>query len=322
MAVPVSNVHYLRFFLHAETDGILMAKKRKAVRSSGVPNIKEIRQILDLLAKHGVQKIRLVGDDPADRGDLLELVDLFSSQEGIFEVGLTTGGYGLTGKIEALAENGLKSINFNVDTLRRNRFKKLTGQTVKQFDQLWAAVDESVATGLKTKLNVVLRRGQNHDEIPEYVNMTKKRRVHVRFIEWNSHSNTIAPPSNFISSRETMAAIKPPMMPQRPSLLDGPALVYDIPKHAGTIGFIPNITEHFCSSCNRIGITDQGEITSCIFGHGLDLVKHLRSPKGAESVSSFIERVLRRKSSLSAKLSGFSSPSKPADTPAQVPVLT
>ncbi len=321
MSVSMSSVHYLRFFLHAETDGILMAKKRKVSRTSTIPNIKEIKQLLDLFAGLGVQKIRLAGDDPSLRSDLPEIISLMADHRGVVEVGMTTQGLGISGRINELAENGLKSINFNVDTLRRNRFKKLTGQKVKQFDELWEAVDESASMGLKTKLNVVLRRGQNADEISDFVGLTRKQPFHVRFIEWNSNANTIAPPTNFLSTRETMAAIKPPMMPQQPTFLDGPALVYEIPKHAGTVGFIPNITEHFCSTCNRIGITDQGEITSCIFGHGLNLVKQLRSTKGTENVSSFVERVLRRKFSLSTKLSGFSSPPKPTDAPEQVPVL-
>ena len=319
MAVPISSVHYLRFILHNQTDGVLLSRKKRTGRNASVPDVKELTDLLTMFVSRGVQKVRLVGDDPALRNDLPALVRLVSQISGVNEVAMTTRGDELEGRIDELAGNGLTSINFNMDTLSRSKFRKLTGLKVKQHAEFWNTVAAALEAEIRVKFNVVLQRGVNDEEIADFVELTRDRPIHVRFLEWNTNSETIATPNKFISTRETMACVKPPLVPQRPTILDGPAIVYAVPKHKGTIGFIPNVTEHFCSTCNRIGITDQGEIKSCIFGHGLNLIKHMRTPKGAESVATFTDRVLRRKYSLSAKLSGFSSVS--SDATVQVPVM-
>ena len=303
MGTQVSMIRYLRFVLHGETDGYLMAKKRPGSPALPLPEIKELRTLLRVLVSHGVRKIRVTGDDPALREDLPEVVQMLGEISGIKEVALTTRGMGLKGRVKELSKRGLGSVNFSLDTLRPERYKKLNKGS--NFDDVWGAVEETIAAGLKVKFNVVVRRKINDDEVSDFIALTHKQPVHVRLLEWNTSTETVARPRDFVSTREVMAAIKPPLVPHTPSNMDGPALIYAIPGHAGTIGFIPNITEHFCDSCTRIGLTDKGEILSCIFGHGLSLARHLRSPGGAASVSAFIDRVLRRKFLLAAKLSGF-----------------
>lgn len=303
MGTQASMVRYLRFVLHGETDGYLMAKTRPGSLALPLPETKELRTLLRVLVSHGVRKVRITGDDPGLREDLPQIVQMLGGINGIKEVALTTRGVGLRGRVKDLQKYGLRSVNFSLDTLRPKRYKKLNRGA--EFEDVWGAVEEAIAAGLKVKFNVVMRRKVNDDEISDFIALTQKQPIHVRLLEWNSSTETIAPPSEFVSTREAMAAIKPPLVPHAPSNLDGPALIYEIPGYAGTIGFIPNITEHFCDSCTRIGLTDKGEILSCIFGHGLSLARHLRSPGGAASVSAFIDRVLRRKFLLAAKLTGF-----------------
>jgi len=300
MAVSSSEVSYLRFVLRPETDGILMARRRSASLPLPVPETREIKALLRILVGHGIEKVRLSGGDPAQRKDLSEVVGMVADLDGVHEVAMTTGGVGLDGRINELAEQGLHSINFDIDTLNRARYKKLTGSD--GFRKAWDAVDEALDAGLKTKLNVVLRRGVNGDEIKDFVALAKRKPLHVRFVEWNACANIIAPPERFLSTREVMSAVKLPLAPLDPVLRDGPALVYTIPGYVGTVGFIPNITEHFCSSCNRIGLTDLGDILSCIFGRGLSLARHLRSPDGTRSVTAYVERVMKRKLLLASKL--------------------
>jgi molybdenum cofactor biosynthesis enzyme MoaA len=322
MPVPVSSVHYLRFILSSQTDGVLLTKKKRTGKNANVPELSELTELLSIFVSRGVQKIRLVGDDPALRQDLPDLIKLIAAIRGVYEVVMTTQGLGLSGRMEALVDNGLKGINFNLDTLKRTTFKKMTGQKVKDHSEIWAAIEEALEAELKVKLNVVLHRGVNDQEVSDFVELTREYPIQVRFLEWNTMSERIATPKKFVSTHETLSAIKPPLVPAMPTLLDGPAMVYTIPKYKGSVGFIPNVTEHFCSTCTRIGITDQGDMTSCIFGHGLNLIKHKRSPKGDESVTTFIDRVLRRKSSLSAKLNGFTGAGKSSDSAAQVPALS
>ncbi len=303
MVISPSDVNYLRFILRAETDGILMARRRPPSLTPRVPELREIRALLRVLVDRGIEKIRLTGDDPALREDLPDVVGLVAGLDGVREVALTTRAVGLVGRVRQLAKRGLRTINVSIDTLHSDRYKALTG--ADHFKKAWTAVEEALAADLKVKLHVVLQRGINDDEIAEFVALTANRPVHVRILEWNSETESIAPPERFISIRDAMAAIKQPLIPGDALLLDGPAIVYEIPGHVGTVGFIPNVTEHLCSTCRRIGLTDEGEILSCIFGHGLSLIRHLRSPGGVTSVAAFVDRVLRRKVLLASKLGGF-----------------
>lgn len=312
MAATPADVSYLRFILHRDTDEVLLARKRIGPRCATIPEIRELRTLLRLMVEHGIQKIRLTGEDPADRTDLAELISLIASVDGIREVAMSTAGRGLTERLGELAQRGLQVINFHLDTLKPERYQQITGQDA--FAEVWSAIEQSLAAGLTVKLNTVLQRGVNDDEIDDLVALTRERPIQVRFVEWNACIERVADPQNFVSVHEAMAAVKPPLIPQKPRAIDGPALVYDLPAHAGSVGFIPNITEHFCGACTRIGLTDHGEITSCLFGRGLSLIRHLRSPSGVSSVSDFIERVLRRKVLLSARLEGY------ATAPAPVPM--
>jgi len=303
MAATSADVSYLRFFLHKDTDEVLLARKRIGPRCASIPEIRELRTLLRLMVEHGIQKIRLTGEDPAERTDLPELITLVAGIEGIRELAMSTSGLGLSERVGELAQRGLQSISFHLDTLKPERFQQITGQDA--FADVWSAVEQSLAAGLTVKINTVLQRGLNDDEIDDLVALTRERPIQVRFVEWNTCVERVAEPENFVSVHEAMSAIKQPLIPQKSRGIDGPALVYDIPTHAGSVGFIPNITEHFCGACNRIGLTDHGEITSCLFGRGLSLIRHLRSPSGVSSVSDFIERVLRRKVLLSARLEGY-----------------
>lgn len=307
MRVPSSTLGYLRLVLHQETDGILMARKRPAALPLPIPEVREVKALLQVLVGLGVEKVRLAGDDPALREDLGAIVEMVAGIDGVREVAMTTRGLDLAGRLNTLAKRGLKAVNFDVETLSAARYEALAG--AGQLKDVQAAIDTSISLGLKVKLNVVLERGVNDDEIVQWVALTRDQPVQVRFIEWNCRTDRIAPPGRFISTRETMAAIKAPLIPRESSFLDGPALVYGIPEHRGTIGFIPNVTEHFCSTCGRIGLTDSGEILSCIFGRGLNLIKHLRSPGGVTSVAAFVDRVIRRKLLLASKMGDFPSAS-------------
>ena len=303
MPEPTTGVNYLRFVLHGETDGILMARKRPPSLSLPVPEAKEIRTLLKIMISRGIRKVRLTGDDPALREDLPDILGMVAGLEQIREVALTTRGVGLGGRVEELAERGLQSVNFNIDTLKASRYKRLTGTA--GFKDAWGAVEEALDRKLKVKINAVIQRGVNDDEVADFVLLTKKDPIQIRFIEWNSETDMIAPPKRFVSTRESMSTVRPPLIPRSPRALDGPALIYEIPGHRGTVGFIPNVTEHFCPSCNRVGLTDTGEILSCLFGRGLSLMRYLRGDGGTANVTAFIDRVLRRKEVLATKMAGM-----------------
>ena len=314
MPAATGEVNYLRFVLHGETDGILMSRKRPASLSLPVPDTKEIRHLLRIFVSRGIRKVRITGDDPGLREDLPELVSMVAGLDQLREVALTTRGIGLEGRIGDLSERGLHAINFNLDTLKASRYRSLTGQA--RFKSVWAAVEEALQHNLRVKINAVIQRGVNDDELADFILLTKKEPIGVRILEWNTDTDVIAPPKRFLSTRDSMSVIKPPMVPAVPRAIDGPALVYEIPGHRGTLGFIPNVTEHFCPTCNRVGLTDLGEILSCLFGRGLGLMRYLRASSGAANATAFIDRVLRRKEVLATKMAGMGQPlvAEPGDS--------
>jgi cyclic pyranopterin phosphate synthase len=303
MNTPIGELGYLRFVLHGETDGILLSQQRPVSLAIDVPETREIRELLRIMAARGARKIRLVGEDPALREDLADLVSLVAGVPDVNEVALTTRGRGMAGRVEALFANGLRTVNIDLDTLRPERYEQINGRD--GFGEVWEVMQQGLKVGMNVKLNTVLQRGINTDEIDAFIDLTVKHPIEVRFIEWNACADRIAPPDRFVPTWEAMAAVKPPLTPREPERYGGPAMRFGLPGHKGVVGFIPNVTEHFCAQCNRLGLTDYGEIVSCVFGRGLNLVRHLRSAGGAVAVDAFVDRVWRRKATLAAKLSGW-----------------
>ena len=305
MPVPAAGPGYLRFLLRAETDRLLLDESRPASKEPVIPESREIRTLLKLFVARGAKRVRLTGDDPAARTDIIDVVSMISETSGVSSVAMSTRGMGFDGRIPALCKAGLRGVNFHLDTLRPERYAG--GGHESDFMTVRKAIDDCLAAGLMVKLNTVIGRGQNDDELADFVGFTKDRDVTVRFVEWNVDTDARPKEEDFIPTWELMTAIQPPLEAVDSGPNAGPAAVYRIPDHAGAIGFIPNMSEHFCSECHRIGLTDAGEIVSCVFGRGLDLVRHLRGHDGVAEAETFIDRVIRRKTSLAAKLAGFDS---------------
>jgi molybdenum cofactor biosynthesis enzyme MoaA len=215
MPIPGMDVHYLRFVLHDDTDGILTAKKRENGSASDIPQADEIRDLLQLMAARGACKIRLTGDDPARRSDLCEVISLVSDIPGVAEIAMTTGGGALAGRVRDFARAGLRSINFDLDTLKAERYVQITGRD--ELPQVRAAMQEALDLGLRVKVNCMLQTGLNVDEIDAFVALTKDQLIEVRFIEWNTAADRIAPPEAFVPTTEAMARIKPPLASRNPS---------------------------------------------------------------------------------------------------------
>jgi len=317
MPVPAAGLGYLRFFLRAQTDGILLDGKRPPAAEVMVPEVREIRALLKILISRGARRVRLTGDDPARRADLPDVVAMIAGLPGVSAVVATTQGIGLGGRVDDLAKAGLRGVNFHLDTLRPERYAG--GGHESEFAKVWQAIEECLGAGIAVKLNTVLERGLNDDELEDFVKLTATRPITARFVEWNVDTDHIPAPEDFIPAWEAMASIQAEMEPIEPSPQAGPAILFRIPGHEGVIGFIPNVTEHLCSDCLRFGLTDAGEIVSCVFGRGLDVMRHLRSENGVTDAETFIDRVIRRKTSLAAKLAGWENP--PAVGPTATPPL-
>jgi cyclic pyranopterin phosphate synthase len=235
----------------------------------------EIVAIVQIAAGLGINKIRLTGGEPLVRAELPELIRMLSEIKGIDEVSMTTNGTLLKAYAKELKQAGLKRVNISLDTLRADRFRYITrcGELKDVLDGIEAAMDADLRP---VKVNMVVMRGINDDEILDFANMTYKKEWHVRFIELMPFTEV----TGFVPSSELRQHIKllGPLEPCLSLIGNGPAEYYRLPGAKGTIGFISPISEPFCSSCNRLRLTSNGQLCPCLLADdGVDLKQPLRN---------------------------------------------
>ncbi len=273
----------------------------------------EIEQVVRAAVAIGIVNIRLTGGEPLMRRDIVEIVRTIIAIDGVSDVSLTTNGYRLAELALPLKGTGLSRVNVSLDTLRRDRFARVVGRDA--FDRVWRGIVTAEEVGLvPLKINVVMLRGMNDDEVDDFARLTQERPWHVRFIElmpiaspeyFDPSGLTDSKPScrripidgseeahsffarHFISADELMARLDglEPIVSPRGS---GPARTYRLPNARGTLGFITPASQHFCSSCNRIRVTSQGVALPCLFSEqGMDiracLRDHTQAKKALES---------------------------------------
>lgn len=231
--------------------------------------VAEIANVARAAVALGVTKIRLTGGEPLLRRDIVEIVRAVASVEGVRDLALTTNGFLLAHLARDLVNAGLNRVNISLDTLRRERFVRITG--LDAFDGVWAGIHAAAAAGLApVKINVVALRGINDDEFADFARLTLAQPWHVRFIELMPVGANDAAREffnrHFIAADELIARL--PELAQSDSPRgNGPARTYCLPGALATIGFITPASEHFCNACNRIRVTAQGTVCACLFGH-------------------------------------------------------
>jgi cyclic pyranopterin phosphate synthase len=205
------------------------------------------------------------------------------------DLSLTTNGILLAPLLEKLKDAGLDRLTISIDSLRPERFAKITRGG--DFRRVWGAIEKSLAMGFgKVKLNVVAMRGINEDEVADFAGLTKAMPVTVRFIEFmplGRSGLTDAPETAMVTEAQIRAAIEAahgPLEPVRradePGV--GPAKVWRVPGAAGKLGFISAMSHPFCDTCNRLRLTPDGLLRSCLFDGGeVDLKEILRPAAGA-----------------------------------------
>jgi GTP 3',8-cyclase len=231
----------------------------------------EITTIVGVAAQNGIRHIRLTGGEPLVRQGLPELVGSLAKLPNIDQVTMTTNGSLLAPFASALARAGLKRVNISLDTLNPAKFRKITrGGSV---DQVWAGITSAEEAGLTPiKINTVIVRGVNDDEILELGRLSLFHPWQVRFIElmpfedqkrWEAFTSNGK--SRFVSVQEIAKVLDPlQLVPVGEAGGDGPAKVYQAKGAVGTIGFISPLSEHFCNTCNRIRLTADGRLRPCL----------------------------------------------------------
>lgn len=263
-----------------------------------VLTLEEIERIASAAARMGISRIRITGGEPLVRKGVIELAGDLLKLPGIEDVSLTTNGILLTEHAAALRRAGMRRINISLDTLDAEKYKRITrgGDIQRVLDGISAARREGFSP---IKINVVAMRGINDDEVEDFARLTIERPVHIRFIEfmpidiatdWDENS--------FISSSETREIIRRigTLSPVEHSGKSGPAEMYRLDGAAGQLGFISPLSNHFCDTCNRMRLTADGKLRTCLFSdQEIDLKTFLRSGVSDQSLEQAIAEAIKSK---------------------------
>ncbi len=241
----------------------------------------EIRRVVSVLADLGTSRVRLTGGEPLGRRDLTEIVAAIANVPGIREVAITTNGQSLAGRSNALKRAGLSRVNVHIDSLRADRYRALTGHG--SLTRALDGVEAALVEGLRpVKINTVLMRGINDDEVNEFCRLATTWGVTVRFIEL---MNTGPAPDfvrrHFMRASEARAVLmrNHVLTPRFEHRGASPAREYNVDAGAGTVGFIASESEPFCAACNRLRISGDGRLRGCLYEtRGLDLAALVRDP--------------------------------------------
>ena len=255
----------------------------------------EIEKIVKVGAKLGVKRIRLTGGEPLIRKNIEILVEKLSQIPEIVDLSLTTNGFFLEELGGKLKKVGLKRLNISLDTLNKEKFKILTG--VDAFEKVLKGINLALDLGFNpVKINVVVIKGFNDDEILELAKLTFEKPLEVRFIEFMPiGKNSLWNENHIITAQEIKEILNKysPLIPSN-SVGGGPAKVFKWKNTLGKIGIISPISEHFCYKCNRLRITPDGRLRPCLFSDNeINLKPILRGNKG--TLEEAFERALRIK---------------------------
>jgi cyclic pyranopterin phosphate synthase len=245
---------------------------------SDILSYEEIAQIVRELSPLGLRRLRITGGEPTLRPQLERLVAMLSSIPEIEDISLSTNGVRLPDLAETLRRSGLDRVNMSADSLRPDRIRSISRRNT-DFDPIAAATVAERAGLSPIKINVVVMRGINDDEICDFARLTIEREWHVRFIElmpvgemrdltWDH----VVPSEEVLRRLQDISALEPTPGPERGN---GPARYFRLEGARGTIGVITPMSHTYCGSCNRVRLTADGRLRTCLFG---DDETDLRSP--------------------------------------------
>ena len=261
---------------------------------SEILSFEEIARLARLFAGQGVDKIRITGGEPLVRKNLHRLIGMLSTIEGIRDICLTTNGALLSEQIEDMAAAGLKRINVSIDTLDPDKFKQITkrGDLNKVLEGLFAAKERGLHP---IKINAVIERGLNDDDIIPLVEFSREHGFSMRFIEYmdvGNANNWIS--EKIVSKKEILEKINAryPLRVVGRENGTAPSVDYEFIDGIGDIGVIASVTEPFCSSCTRARLTADGKLVTCLFSDvGHDLKGLMRSGATDEQLIEVIRAV-------------------------------
>jgi len=256
----------------------------------------EIHEIVEVMAPLGLRRIRLTGGEPLVRRDLPGLVKLLAGVEGIEDLAISTNGVLLDSLAGPLRAAGATRVNISLDSFRKERVDALARRK-GTFERVLAGLRAAEREGLDPiKINVVLIRGKNDDEIQDFALATRRHPWHVRFIElMPTASNLGLSSENFFSCQDALARLRElgDLDPVEGPTGNGPATYFRYPGAPGTVGVITPMSHNFCDRCNRLRLTADGMLRPCLFG---EVQTNLRDPlRAGEELLPLIREALRIK---------------------------
>jgi len=225
----------------------------------------EMAAFTRVAAACGISKVRITGGEPLVRHGCTDLVALLARTGGIEDISLTTNGLLLPRYAHGLREAGLHRVNISLDSLDERRFAAITRGG--RLDDALAGLDAAFAAGFTpVKVNTLLLEGIE-DELPAFVELTRRREVHVRFIEFMPLDRRLGGSGCLVPAPAVLQRLRElyELVPHEGPLGHGPAQYWHVPGSPGTIGFIAGVSEHFCASCNRLRLTADGRLRTCLF---------------------------------------------------------
>ena len=286
----------------------LPAEGIRLLPHSEILTYEEITTIAGLAAELGINKLRLTGGEPLVRAKLPDLVAMLAEIDTIDDISLTTNGTLLKDYASELKQAGLKRVNISLDSLSQDKFEHITRH--RKLSEVLQGIEAAKACGLNpVKINMVVMRGINDDEIVDFANLTIAEGWHVRFIELMPFAADNPPEGHSTGGKTNL---HPQFMPAQeikerlsslgklePCLLiigNGPAKYFRFPQANGSIGFITPVSQHFCFDCNRLRLTAEGKLRPCLLSdEEIDLRQPLRHGASPKKLKQVITEAIRRK---------------------------
>ncbi len=259
----------------------------------------EIKRLVDAFIELGVWKIRLTGGEPTIRKDFTEIAKMIGERSEIDTLAFTTNGYKLKERAQEWYDAGLNAINISIDSLNAKKFHDITGHNRMQ--EIRDGIDKALEVGFeKVKINVVLLKGINDNELDQYLEYVKDTPVSVRYIELMQTGDNL---TYFNKYHQSADHVKDQLIDRgwvenlrNPG--DGPAVNFTHPDFAGSIGLIAPYSKDFCTGCNRLRITSSGDLRLCLFGNvGIPLRQMLQGDDQKEELKAAIGKQLNYKAS-------------------------
>ncbi len=260
----------------------------------------EILRIVRVGVKLGISKVRITGGEPLVRRGVFDFLEQLAAMEGIRDLSLTTNGVLLRDNAVRIREAGIRRVNVSLDTLDPKRYHRITGRNC--FGRVWQGIEAAHRAGLHPiKINVVVLRGVNDDELTDLAELSLTYPFHVRFIEYM--------PMGVAAEREKEKTMLTPEIRQRIETLgnltpvkrgasDGPAERFRLEGARGEIGFISAISHHFCHQCNRLRLTASGQLRSCLLSdRQVDMKTPLRTGCSDDDITAIFYDAVHHKPS-------------------------